>query len=269
MGVLATDDAEKATYTAQQSTDLCHNCMNVANDLQALALDGLTAANTLAQEKARQHMTHGVGRRLGAIRRCIAKIFALYPPSRGQPLPRDTIEDIQIYLQSFVINLYGIFDNWAWAFVYRHDLLTQIGGRMKVSLFKDSTQQFLPPALKSYLTGDVISAWHDDYLKGYRDALAHRIPLYLPPAAWNSADKEKYIELEHEKVACIQARQWERLEEVWDEQDVIGKACPIFMHEYSDEVSARPVFLHPQIVNDSAAVIEFGKLFLANWHLRA
>jgi hypothetical protein len=268
MGATATDDAEKATYSAKQSSELCRNCWNVANDLQQLAMDGMSCANTLQPGKARQHMTQGVGRRLAALRRSLIKIFELYPPSRGQPLPREALEDIQIYLQAFVINLYGIFDNWAWAFVYRHDLLTQIGGRMNVSLFKDSTRQYLPAPLREYLAGEVISAWHDDYLKGYRDALAHRIPLYLPPAAWTKADAEKYEELEREKMECLQTRQWEKLEEVWAEQDVIGKACPTFMHEFTDEVSDRPVFLHPQIINDSAAVVEFGKLFLNHWHER-
>jgi hypothetical protein len=256
------------TYTQQQSIELCRNSEKVVSDLQALMLDGLTSSNTVAHEKARQHMTHGVGRRLGAMRRSVGKIFFLFPPSQTQPLPRDTIEDIQIYLQAFIINLYGVFDNWAWAFVYRHALLAQIGDRMRVSLFKDSTRQFLPVPLKAYLSSDTISAWHANYLKGYRDALAHRIPIYLPPATWTDAVRVKYIELENEKIMCIKGKEWERLEEVWAEQEIVGKACPIVMHEYSDEVSARPVFLHPQLVNDSAAVVEFGKLFLAHWHER-
>jgi hypothetical protein len=257
------------TYTSKQSAELCRNCEKVTSDLQALMLDGLANSNALTHEKARQHMTQGVGRRLGAMRRSMGKIFALFPPSQTQPLPRETLEDVQIYLQAFVINLYGVFDNWAWAFVFRHELLPQIGGRMNVSLFKDSTQRYLTSPLRNYLVSDTIAAWHEDYLKGYRDALAHRIPIYVPPAAWSEEDKVRYSQLEDEKIACIQAREWERLEVVWAEQDVVGKACPLFMHEYSDEMNARPVFLHPQLICDGGAVVEFGKLFLANWHARS
>ena len=116
---------------------------------------------------------------------------------------------------------------------------------------------------------DTITTWHEDYLKGYRDALAHRIPIYVPPAIWTDADKVRYGQLEAEKIACIQSREWERLDEVWVEQDAIEKACPVFMHDYSDEVAARPVFLHPQLICDGGAVVEFGKLFLAHWHVRS
>jgi hypothetical protein len=257
------------TYTSEQSQDLCRNCETVAKDLQTLMLDGLVSIRTLTHDKVRQHMSHGVGRRLGALRRSISRIFSLFPPSQTQPLARETLEDVQIYLQAFVINIYGVFDNWAWALVFRHDLFGQIGNRTNVSLFKDSTRQFLPAALRSYLASDTIAAWHEDYLKGYRDALAHRIPIYVPPAAWSEADKVLYERLENEKVACIQAREWGRLDEVWAEQDVVGKACPVFMHEYSNDESARPVFLHPQLVCDGGAVVEFGRLFLAHWHDRA
>jgi hypothetical protein len=254
------------TYTDEQSSKMYRECEKVLGDLQTLMLDGLANSKSLTNEKARQHLTHGVGRRLGAMRRSTGKIFALFPPEQKTPLPRETLEDVQIYLQAFVINLYGVFDNWAWAFVYRHDLLTEIGGRMNVSLFKSTTQRFLPSALRDYLISDTIAAWHEDYLKGYRDALAHRIPIYVPPAAWSEEDKERYNRLEDEKVACIHGRQWEQLEKVWAEQDRVGKACPLFMHEYSDDENARPVFLHPQVLCDSAAVVEFGKLYLANWH---
>ena len=256
------------TYTSEQSQDLCRNCETVANDLQTLMLDGLVSIRALSHDKVRQHMTHGVGRRLGAMRRALGKIFLLFPPSQTQPLGRETLEDVQIYLQAFVINLYGVFDNWAWSFVFRHDLLGQIGSRTNVSLFKDSTRQFLPDALRSYLVSDTIAAWHEDYLKGYRDALAHRIPIYIPPATWSEEDKGLYERLENRRRLAFRRASGSDWMKFWAEQDVIGKACPVFMHEYSEDVSARPVFLHPQLVCDGGAVVEFGKLFLANWQFR-
>jgi hypothetical protein len=39
------------------------------------------------------------------------------------------------------------------------------------------------------------------------------------------------------------------------------KACVVFMHEFLDDMNARPVFLHPQLVCDGGAVVEFGRLF--------
>jgi hypothetical protein len=89
------------------------NCRRLAADMQALMLDGLARCNSLANPKAKQHMFQGVGRRLGAIRLSMVRMFELYPPGQIQPLPRETLEELQIYLQAYVINLYGVFDNWA------------------------------------------------------------------------------------------------------------------------------------------------------------
>ncbi len=33
----------------------------------------------------------------------------------------------------------------------------------------------------AYLESSRIKSWHDDHLREFRDALAHRIPLYIPP----------------------------------------------------------------------------------------
>jgi hypothetical protein len=253
------------TYSTAQSADLRSNYGRLADEMQTLMMNGVTQCQPLTNQKAKQQMLHGVGRRLGTIRRSMMKMFELYPPEQTQPLPRETLADLQICLQAYVINLYGVFDNWAWAFVHRHDLLIQVGGRKGVSLFKRETRQFLPGALTDYIQSTVI-AWHDDYLKGYRDALAHRIPVYMPPAMWTSADKEEYERLEQEKTNCIRNGEWERLDEVWAQQDVIGKACPTIMHEFSDDPAARAVYLHPQLVCDTGAVVEFGRLFLAHWH---
>jgi hypothetical protein len=53
--------------------------------------------------------------------------------------------------------------------------------------FKEATQIFLPNRLREFLVSDDMKRWHDVYLKGYRDVLAHCIPLYIPPANWPGA----------------------------------------------------------------------------------
>jgi hypothetical protein len=58
---------------------------------------------------------------------------------------------VQINLHAFVINLSGVFDNWAWAFIHRHDLLRNVGGKTNVGMFKEATQRLLPAALSDYL----------------------------------------------------------------------------------------------------------------------
>lgn len=256
-------------YTADQLVKISRECSDVLNDLQTLMLGCVTQGQAVTNARAQEHMLHGAGRRVSVLRRSVENIFHLFPPSLERPLTHETLADVQINLHAFVINLYGVFDNWAWAFVLRHSLESNIGDRRNVGLFKDKTQRFLPPSLKEYLVSETIATWHEQYLKGYRDALAHRIPLYLPPAAWTQEESEQYNRLEVEKIECIKSMRWERIEEVWAEQGNIGRPCLTFLHAFSDEEASRPVYLHPQLLCDSKAVVEFGTKYLEAWHERA
>jgi hypothetical protein len=217
---------------------------------------------------AHLYLTQGVGRRVGVLRRALADVFSTFPPDRKDPIPRDDLTGVQISLHAFVMNLAGVFDNWAWAYVLRHDLLEAVGGRLNVGMFKRATQDALPEGLRAYLRSEEMSAWHDNYLKTYRDALAHRIPLYIPPAAWTDADKLEYERLEAEKVRLIGELRWQELDEVWSRQDRIGSACALFLHEAVVGGDSRPVYLHPQMICDGMTVVDFGRRFYEQWHMR-
>jgi len=198
-------------YSAQQTEHLNAECRRIADELQALNFEGLGQSNRVKSDRVIEHLRHGAGRRLGILKRSMEEIFSVFPPAQERPLGHDRLVGVQINLHAFVINLAGIFDNWAWAFIFRHELLERVGGRINVGLFKSATLRFLPAPLRDYLTSRDISSWQDKYLKSYRDALAQRIPLYIPPAAWSPEDTARYERLEQEKVQCILSRQWERL----------------------------------------------------------
>jgi len=256
-------------YSAELLRQLSRQREQVARELQLLSFEGLKQSQTLKIDRARIYLQHGVGRRIAVLRQSLKHIFDVFPPGRKLPLNRDEVVDIQIHLHAFVINLSGVFDNWAWAFVCRHELEKAIGGHRNVGSFKTETQRFLPAPLREYLTGKEIAAWQNNYLRGYRDALAHRIPLYVPPASWTGADTKRYEELEQQKAECIQQQDWARLDAAWAEQDAIGTACPTFLHEYSIGADARPVFMHPQLICDAMTVVDFGRRFYAAWHERS
>ncbi len=226
---------------------------------------------TLAGEKSgvphvKEFLQQGAARRISVMRRCVENIFTMFPPARSKPpLPRDVVFDTQINLHAFVMNLYGFYDNLGWAFVLRHNLLKRVGGRQGVGLFESRTQEFLPSALKTYLTSLTMTTWHQQYLKNYRDALAHRIPLYIPPALFSTEDTDLYRQLEEEKQACIRDYRWDRLEEIYQEQDDIGLAAAQFLHSFGIDGPAQPLSLHPQVVSDGKAVVEMGELFLGHW----
>jgi hypothetical protein len=185
-----------------------------------------------------------------------------------RPVDTDDLDDAQISLHAFVINLYGLFDNLAWAFVWRHGLEEKID-RRQVGMFSEGTKRYLPEALRSYVSSPTIMNWSTRYLKNYRDALAHRIPLYIPPASYSDGDAKRYSVITREEVECIRTHDWNRLNALQTEQHQLGTACPMFMHSFEDSEASRPVYLHPQMLVDAKTLIEACTIYLAHWQGRA
>ena len=137
---------------------------------------------------------------------------------------------------------------------------------MGVGLFNRKTQAFLPPALRDYLTSGPLLGWHAKYLKNYRDALAHRIPPYVPPSEVTPEEGKRFNELEAEKVDCLRNSDLEGFERVRTEQAEIGRPSWTFLHAFSEVEPPRPLLLHGQLLTDSMGVVECGRLFMAHWH---
>jgi hypothetical protein len=251
-------------YTEELLRNLRKEYFNVCQGLQDLFLKNVVAGQEVANPGAKEHLLHGSSRRLGVIKKAIENIFDFFPPTSERPLERETLYDVQINLHAYVINISGIFDNWAWAFVHKHNILSDVGGRHGVSLFKTSTARFLPAVLKDYLSSDTLVNWQEQYLKEYRDALAHRIPLYIPPAEFTSEEGDLYNKFESQKVDLIKAMNWDELNKKDEAQANIGKPSFVFFHSHGDG-APNPVLFHPQVLCDGLAIVEFGNLFMKHW----
>lgn len=219
--------------------------------------------------RAKEYMLHGVGRRLKLLSRCVSNVFHLFPPARTNPLASEDLDEVQISLHAFVMNLYGLYENLAWTFVLRHHLDEELKDRRRIGMFLKTTQQYLPQPMRDYLTSDTLLKWQNDYLKNYRDALAHRIPLYIPPAIYNREQAREYHALNQSEWDCIGGQKWDELEQVRDHINELGSACPMFFHSFGDEPQAKPIYLHPQMVCDAKTVVEFCDLYFECWHERA
>lgn len=236
----------------------------VCYGLQYLMLKTVVAGQESKHPGVKEHLLHGAARRLNILKKSIENIFNEFPPTTNLPLDRDTLYDVQINLHAYVINLYGIFDNWAWAFIHQHDLLVEVGGKHGVGLFNNRTTDHAPKPIRDYLSSETTINWHEKYLKSYRDALAHRIPLYIPPAEYTPEEGERYNQLENEKIGLIKTMQWQRLDEVYEEQANIGRPSFVFLYSYEEE-TPKTVIFHPQLLCDGLAVIEFGTLYMEHW----
>lgn len=70
-------------------------CPEICERLQHLQLKVIAAGQPLpADSLLREHLLHGVGRRLSVIRRSLLNIFSLFPPNANQPLSEDVIADV-------------------------------------------------------------------------------------------------------------------------------------------------------------------------------
>jgi hypothetical protein len=66
----------------------------IAARLRDLPLELLsTVFPKLKSGKAREYLSHGIGRRLGVISRCLDNVFRIFPPERTKLLTREELAD--------------------------------------------------------------------------------------------------------------------------------------------------------------------------------
>jgi hypothetical protein len=159
----------------------------------------VTAFNFI-HEKSREYATHELSRRLKTLTRAIENVFRLIPPESS--IPVDSVErtDAEISLHAFLINLQGAIDNLAWVFVLEAAITKDngkallprdVGLRKKNELIRKS----LPAELDEYL--QTLDNWLA-YVENFRDALAHRIPAYIPPYIIDPKHEATYNRIEDE-----------------------------------------------------------------------
>lgn len=221
----------------------------------------------LKSDKAREYLSQGLCRRLGLVRRCIENVFAIFPPDRQTLLSRNELSDVQINLHAFVVNVYGSLDNLAWVYVAEKGLDKEVHQK-EIGLFNKKTQRHLPAELCEYLNTKIIEKWFNEYAKNFRDALAHRIPLYVPPASFTPADQARWEELEAQLWEAILGHEFDEVERLEQEKGSIGTVYAAFLHSLSDAES-RPVQLHAQLLCDALTVVEVAEKVTKHLPLRS
>lgn len=246
------------SYTPEQVAQIEREREIVSRDLDNLWANlASDFATSLTVERAREYVYHGVCRRLKIIRRCIDNIFSIFPVERKKFLGEEERSDLEINLHAFIININGLQDNIAWVYVMEKSLEKLVKrGRLGVGLFNKNTQDHLPTELRAYLGSDKMASWHKRYAKNYRDALAHRIPLYVPPSTMTPTDVQRCRELDTQIREAMKTRDFERMETLMEEQNTVGSICAAFLHSYSDSDASPPIYLHTQVIIDAMTVME-------------
>lgn len=252
-------------YTEESLEKLDHEFQKVLNRVTHITAQFLTEISpNLKNVSAKEYLEHGVCRRIRVLERSIERIYELFPPNRRDKLTRDELADVQINLHAFVINLFGVLDNLAWVYVLEHSTEHAVGGRKGVGLYTKKTQEILPPNLKEYLNRDSTKKWYESYVKNYRDALAHRIPLYIPPLILTDMEAKKWNELDDRKWQCIKNHKFSELEAIEHEIQSLGSVCDFFSHSLSENES-NTIYIHAQVLADGATVLELCDIYFKDF----
>ncbi|MDW9463105.1 hypothetical protein GOA57_24915 [Sinorhizobium meliloti] len=214
-------------------------------------------------QRGREYGTQGFGRRIGTLARCIERVFSDLPPeTKGVPC-RETLMDVSINLQAMTTNVSGCLDNLTWTWVYEKAVVQPDGRELEQKMvglgktYKYVWRSFSVP-FRDYLRSR--ADWFA-HIKEFRDALAHRIPLYIPPYSVDPKNQDRYNELEQASWAALLAGKLDEHNFLVKEQAKLKFFRPIMAHSLV-EGSALAVF-HAQLLADFNTIEELGRRFLA------
>lgn len=215
-------------------------------------------------DRAKTMCKHGFMRRSHSLRHCFDRIYEHVPVTEKRP-SQHAIDDAAIYLQAFIFNVFGALDNLAWIWFYETGPRSAKGQLLRAAQiglgpsYKDFRAS-LPPRTLSILQQS--DAWFG-YLMNYRHALAHRIPLYIPPAVLYPEDERAWREKEEEAWKALLSEDFDRHDRLRAEQSLLGEFPGLMMHSFGlDPEDGRPVQFHAQLIADLNTLEQIGKAML-------
>lgn len=220
------------------------------------------AHRTFKSEKAQEYATHGFLRRLYLMARSIQNVFSMMPPENNV-IPDDAaVGDVTINLQSFLLNTSGCLDNLAWVWSLERCLKRSDGGKIH---FREigigpgfpHVQRSFDPEMREYL--ESLEGWFR-YIAEFRGALAHRIPIYVPPHSIDPRNLETYQAYEMLLSRISQSGNVEMYEEIKRIQMKYAHFQPVMSHSFSEQ--SRQIIFHAQIMIDYDTILELsGRIF--------
>jgi hypothetical protein len=197
-----------------------------------------------------QYATQGFLRRFSLMHHCVERVFEIIPPELEDKPPDPILYDATAFIQSFVMNTFGALDNLAWVWVSEKPLKL---GKREIGLGPkcNSVRGSFSPEMRDFLTEH--DGWFDGLID-FRDALAHRISLYIPPWIVSLKDEDAHKAIEARKREVIDIEEYEHLTA---EQRKLERFHPVMKHALDD--NKPPVPFHFRMVNDFRTVEEIAE----------
>ena len=219
-------------YNQEEVDKLKDEYSKICSKHQKLILLSSLISENLKNNDAKEYIFHGFARRVETIYRCIENIFNLLPIDEYSLYKDDKIADATINLHAFFINISGLLDNLALVFWLEKKPLKGVINNKDVGFDKKNFPKNLSKEFQEYL--NTSSPWRK-HITNYRDALAHRIPLYITPLIDEKTGKK--IQANHIKHSIF-----EKKKDIDDKND--------------------GVYFHAQLIADFNTIEEFFDKFL-------
>lgn len=227
----------------------------INNALDELITDAALLTSSALKPDAENHLRYGVLRRLRMISTSFRRFQSLMPPDREVPLAQDQSDDVARYLNSIYIDLLGLMDNYAWTLTHQFGNTASLSAdKMHIGLFKSTLAKdpVLSPVIVEIRS---FSAWERE-VKDRRNPAAHRMPLYVPSAAFSPDDTLEYERLGGLASTALRAEQFERYGELVDKQRKVGSFLAKFLHDPAGPIDD----IYPTIPSDLGNAILIGRI---------
>jgi hypothetical protein len=213
---------------------------------------------------AKEYALHGVARRLLTLVRCVERIFETLPPDLDGVPDKIAVDDATIFLQAFIANTFGVLDNLAHVWAKEMDIREESGeplSNRSIGLHKKhkNLRGTFSRAMRVHLSDSQSEKWFDN-LVNYRDALAHRIPLYITPHCVAHRHQHRYGEINAEISAAMGIGDFEAIAQLEAEQKALTHFRPDYTHSLYEGVESRNI--HGQILSDFLTVEELVNMFI-------
>ena len=210
------------------------------------------------EKRANEFFRHGFFRRFSMLFHCIERVFEIYPPDREKVLEDEERYDLEAFIQTFVVNLYGAIDNLAWIVNAENKLNLK---NLEISLYNKEIQKCFSKEFVSYIYNDEsrgFKNWYEQHCKVFRHSLGHRIPLYVPPSGVYNADRYQQISID--RINAILNHNFVKVEELNNEEKSLEHILPLYIHSF--EENSPQVIIHAQLISDFRTILELYDNFI-------
>lgn len=213
-------------------------------------------------ERAREYANQGLCRRVDMMANIIDVVFELLPPELEEIPDKENTGGATALIQSFVINTAGCLDNLAWIWVYETGLKNEDGSEYPLHLVGLSgvywhlRRRFTKP-FRKYLQDR--KAWFR-HIAEFRDSLAHRIPLYIPPYIISKESAPEYERLGTEAAKAHDRGDYKAYDRYRQQQQKLGRFLPWMTHSPTE--GAPSAVFHWQLLQDFVTIDDIANQLL-------